>query len=293
MRWNAPERPGIGSTRKKGGHPLEDRDDHRIGNERNTLLKKSFLSKNVFGPIMKKKVFDEVYDQLVSLISNGKLKPGEQLPPERDLARDLKISRQSIREALKKAESKGLIKVRQGEGTFILSAASDLIQFPLLTMLTEEVGRIYEFIEIRKLIEVWCARKASESATVKELRKMERALLEMEKLIDSKEILGQPDIDFHIAIAEASHNTLMVHMMTTVKQIFLSMFKISNFTRRPEKNRILIRQHQEIYEAIKDRNPNLAAQKMEGHLQFVESEWREEISRHRVKKRSGSFFNRI
>lgn len=241
---------------------------------------------------MKKKILDEVYDQLLSLISNGKLKPGEKLPPERDLARYLKVSRQSIREALKKAESKGLIKVRQGEGAFILSAASDLMESPFLTMMTEEVGKIYEFIEIRKVIEVWCAKKAAEFTTAKELKNMEKALSEMEKLIDSREILGKPDIDFHIAIAEASHNTLMVHMMTTIKQIFLSMFKISNFTRRPGKNRILIKHHQEIYKAIENKNPKLAAQKMESHLQFVESEWREEISRHRVKKRLGSVFNK-
>jgi len=248
-------------------------------------LKKSFPSKNVFGPIVKKKVFDEVYDQLISLISNGKLKPGEQLPPERILAKGLKVSRQSIREALKKAESKGLIKVRQGEGTFILSAASDLMESPFVTMMTEEVGKIYEFIEIRKLIEVWCAKKAAEQVTTKELKKMEKALLEMDKLIESNEILGQPDIDFHIAIAEASHNTLMVHMMTTVKQIFLTMFKISNFTRRPGKNRILIKQHREIYDAIERRDPELAQKKMERHLHFVESEWREEISRNWLKKR--------
>jgi GntR family transcriptional repressor for pyruvate dehydrogenase complex len=59
---------------------------------------------------MKKKILDEVYDQLLSLINNGNLKPGEQLPPERVLARDLKVSRQSIREALKRAESKGLVR---------------------------------------------------------------------------------------------------------------------------------------------------------------------------------------
>jgi GntR family transcriptional repressor for pyruvate dehydrogenase complex len=233
---------------------------------------------------MKKKILDEVYDQLLSLISNGKLKPGERLPPERVLARDLKVSRQSIREALKKAESKGLVKVRQGEGTFILSAASHLIESPFLTLMTEEVEKIYEFIEIRKLIEVWCAKKSAEFITAKELKKMEKALSEMEKLIDSREILGKPDIDFHIAIAEASHNTLMVHMMTTIRQIFLSMFKISNFIRRPGKNKILIKQHQEIYEAIKNRNPGLAGKKMERHLLFVESEWREEMHRQRLRR---------
>jgi len=118
------------------------------------------------------------------------------------------------------------------------------------------------------------------------LKKMEKSLSEMEKLVDSNEILGQPDIDFHIAIAEASHNTLMVHVMTTVKQIFFTMFKISNFMRRPGKNRMLIKQHQEIYEAIKKRDPELARKKMERHLEFVESEWREEIRRQRFKGRN-------
>jgi GntR family transcriptional repressor for pyruvate dehydrogenase complex len=251
-------------------------------------LTKSTPYRNPFGPVRKKKVFDEVYDQLISLISTGKLSPGEQLPPERVLAEELRVSRQSIREALKKAESKGLVMVRQGEGTFVLSAASEWMENPLLVMMAEEIDRVYEFIEIRKLIEVWCARKAAEFASGKELKKMEKAFSQMEKLIDSREILGQPDIDFHIAIAEASHNTLMVHVMASIKKIFYLMFKISNFTRPPGKNRILIKQHREIYEAIKRRNPDLAVQRMENHLQFVESEWREDIRRQRDKKSPGA-----
>lgn len=257
------------------------------------MIKTSYR-KNIFQPLMKKKIFDEVYDQLLSFINSGKLKPGDRLPSERVLANQLEVSRQSIREALKKAESKGLIEVRQGQGTFILSAAFDLMASPFLTLMKEEVEKIFEFIELRKLLEVWCAKKAARLATSKELKKMEKALMDMEKLIDSNEILGQPDIDFHIAIAEASHNMLMVHVMSTVRQIFHSMFIISNFTRRPGKNRILIKQHQEIYEAIKNRNPKLAQKKMEAHLKFVEEEWREEILGHRVrKKRVTRFFSKI
>ena len=75
--------------------------------ERNKTLRNSSQPKNIFRPVLKRKIFDEVYDQLISLISNGKLKPEEQLPPERLLARELGVSRQSIREALKKAETKG------------------------------------------------------------------------------------------------------------------------------------------------------------------------------------------
>jgi GntR family transcriptional repressor for pyruvate dehydrogenase complex len=245
-------------------------------------LKKTTQYVNPFNSVQKRKIYDEVYDQLISLISKGSLKPGEQLPPERLLAKELKVSRQSIREALKKAETKGLISVRQGEGTFVLSAVSDWMEAPLILMMSEEVKRVYEFLEIRKLIELWCARKAAEVATPRDLKKMEKALLEMDKLRDSPGTLGQPDIDFHIAIAEASRNTLMVHMMTSVRQIFSTMFKISAFTRPPGKNRILIKQHREIYGAIESRDPDRARHTMEKHLAFVESEWTEDIRRRRV-----------
>lgn len=133
-------------------------------------MKKTTQYVNPFNTVQKRKIYDEVYDQLISLISKGRLRPGEQLPPERVLARDLKVSRQTIREALKKAETKGLISVRQGEGTFVLSAVSDWMEAPLVLMMTEEVKRVYEFLEIRKLIEVWCARKAAEVGTSNDLK---------------------------------------------------------------------------------------------------------------------------
>ena len=76
----------------------------------------------LFSPVKTNKKSDEVYNQLFSLISSGKLKPGDKIPSERDLAGEFRISRQSIREALNRAEIMGLIKVRQGEGSFILSS---------------------------------------------------------------------------------------------------------------------------------------------------------------------------
>ena len=79
------------------------------------VLNKS--GKNLFSPVKTHKKSDEVYNQLFALISSGKLTPGDKIPSERELAAELKISRQSIREALNRAEIMGLIKVRQGEGS--------------------------------------------------------------------------------------------------------------------------------------------------------------------------------
>jgi GntR family transcriptional regulator, transcriptional repressor for pyruvate dehydrogenase complex len=231
----------------------------------------------LFRPPSKKKAFDEVFEQLLAMISQGRLKPGDKLPPERTLAEMLAVSRQTIREALKKAESRGLIRVRQGEGTFILSAGSALMDTPFLAMLKEEMARVTEFTEIRELIERWCARKAAELATPGEVKAMEEALARMEGLVESDQPLGQPDIDFHLAIAEASHNTLMVHLMSTIREIWVSIIRISGRRRRPDKNRLLIEQHREILEAIRGRDPDKTEEKMARHLQFAGGEWQAEI----------------
>jgi len=231
-------------------------------------------------------VYDELYDQIVAMISKGELKPGDKLPPERELAKHLKVSRQSIREALKKAETLGLVEVRHGEGTFVLSMVSHWMEEPLLIIMTEEVGKVNEFLEIRKLLEVWCARKAAEVAMTRELKRLKQDLAEMEKVIDSLEAFGQIDFDFHLGIVGASHNTLMLHMFTSLKRVFEFKYKISNIAKDfQEKHRILHKQHQELYEAIKAGDPELAGQKMEAHLQFVEKEWIQDMQRYRAQQK--------
>ena len=239
-----------------------------------------------FSPIKKRMVYDELYDQIVAMISNGGLKPGDKLPAERDLAKHLKVSRQSIREALKKAETQGLIEVRHGEGTFVRSMVSHWMEEPLLIMMTEEVGKVNEFLEIRKILEVWCARKAAEIATTRELKRLKRDLVEMEKAIESLETFGRLDFDFHLSIVAASHNTLMLHIFTSLKPVFDFKYKISSITKKfQEKNSILHKQHQELYEAINSRDPDLAGQKMEEHLRFVEKAWIQDVRQYRAKQK--------
>ena len=132
--------------------------------------------KNLFSPVKTNKKSDGVYNQLFSLISSGKLTPGDKIPSERELAAELRISRQSIREALDRAEVMGLIKVRQGEGSFILSSVKGALKPPLALIIEQEAARIFDFLEIRKLVEGWCAEKAALEATDEELQGMQEIL---------------------------------------------------------------------------------------------------------------------
>jgi len=242
-------------------------------------LKKAQSTKRIFSPIRTSKISDEVYKQLVSLISSGQLKPGEKLPSEREMASEFGISRQSIREALYRAEIMGLVEVRQGEGSFVLSSVRESLKPPLLVLLEEEAGRIFEFLEVRKLIEGWCAEKAAVEATADDLEKMAEILEKMEKLVPTDTEWEGADVEFHLSIAAATHNVIAIHIMEALKDSFGSFFRFRKVLTRPEKKDLLWQHHHEIYRAISQRDPFLAKRKIVYHLDYIEKKIAEEMEK--------------
>ncbi len=242
-------------------------------------MKKTQSTRRIFSPIRTSKISDEVYKQLVSLISSGRVKPGEKLPSEREMASDFGISRQSIREALYRAEIIGLVEVRQGEGSFVLSSVRESLKPPLLVLLEEEAGRIFEFLEVRKLIEGWCAEKAAVEATADDLEKMEEILQKMEKLVPTDTEWERADVEFHLSIAAATHNVIAIHIMEALKDSFGSFFRFRKVLTRPEKKDLLWLHHHEIYRAISQRDPSLAKRKIIYHLDFIQKKIAEEMEK--------------
>jgi GntR family transcriptional repressor for pyruvate dehydrogenase complex len=243
------------------------------------MLKKAQSKGRIFSPIRTSKISDEVYKQLVSLISGGHLKPGEKLPSEREMASDLGISRQSIREALYRAEIMGLIEVRQGEGSFVLSSIREPLKSPLLVLLEEEAGRIFEFLEVRKLIEGWCAEKAATEATAEDLEKMEGILEKMERSAPGDREWETMDVKFHLAIAAATHNVIAIHIMEALKESFGSFFTFRKVLTKPERKELLWQHHDAIYRAISQRDRSLAKRKLIYHLDFIEKKIKEEMEK--------------
>jgi GntR family transcriptional repressor for pyruvate dehydrogenase complex len=226
--------------------------------------------KKLFSSVTTPKIPDVVYDQLISLITNGHLKPGERLPSERTMAMDLGVSRQSIREAIFRAKSAGLIEVRQGGGTFVISSMRENMKPPLSLLLEGQAEKIFEFLEIRKLIEGWCAEKASREADDADMDRMDGILERMEKARPADSRWDQVDLDFHASIASASHNIIAIHLFEGLKDSFYSYFQVKKFSTRPERKDVLLRQHQAIFQAIRRRNPEEAKRKILEHLDYVE-----------------------
>ena len=231
----------------------------------------------LFSPIKTSKLSDEVYNQIVSLISRGALKPGDKIPSERDLAADLKISRQSVREALNRAEVMGLIQVRQGEGSFILSSINKSLKPPLTIIIEKEAERIFEFIEIRKLIEGWCAEKAASEATSNDLKNMEEILDKMKKVASKDKQWEELDLALHLSFAKATHNVIAVHVMEALKTNFKPFFKFTKSMPRSEKIEVLWQHHFEIFTAIKNGNAQMAKKKVIDHLNFIEEKLKEDM----------------
>ena len=240
-------------------------------------VRKKTRPRNLFSTVTPRKIPDMVYKQLVSLITRGHLKPGEKLPSERAMALDLGVSRQSIREAIYRASTAGLLEVRQGEGTFILSSFKGSLRQPLSILLTEQAEKVFEFLEIRKLIEGWCAERASEAATPADLRKMERVLKKMERAMPAESVWEKADLEFHSFIAAATHNVLAMHVMEGLKDSFQTYFRVKKFSTKPERKDVLLGQNRRILEAIRQKEPRKARKKIMEHLDYVEEMIAEDI----------------
>jgi len=242
-------------------------------------LKKDETRGGLFSPVRTSKVSDEVYKQLVSMIRSGRLRPGEKLPSEREMASEIGISRQSLREALYRAEIMGLIEVRQGEGSFVLSSVGRSLELPLRVLLEEQAERIFEFLEIRKVIEGWCAEKASTEATAEDLAKMGEMLEEMERNVPKQRTWEEVDMSFHLSIAAATHNLVAMRIMEALKESFDHFFRFRKIVTKPEKKDIIWRHHSQVYEAISRGEASLARQKIVDHLEYIERKIREDIEK--------------
>src|SRR5919204_2797634 len=157
-------------------------------------------------PIHSTRIYEEIVRQIKSMIAEGRLKSGDQLPPERDLAEKFVVSRTSVREALRALESLGLVEIRPGEGTFVRQVSIDSLVEPLALLMVSQREGIGELFEARRLLEPSLAALAAARATPEEMQEMERILDEQAKEIAAGRTGLAQDAQFHAAIGAAAHN---------------------------------------------------------------------------------------
>ncbi len=220
--------------------------------------------------IARKKIYEEISDIILAEIKSGKLKPGDKLPAITKLADSYGVSQASVREALNRLKVLEVIEVKHGHGSFVNQ------QMPLGFEQNFEIitkADIANLLDLRKIIEVGCARSACEKAEQKDLEKMENTLQKMWTAVENNELGEQADYDFHMAIAEATGNPLLINLMEDVSDTMIRTMKETRRIWLYETKKSIQKiydEHKLILKAIKDKDEEAAGRNMYRHLKEVE-----------------------
>ncbi|WP_026894366.1 FadR/GntR family transcriptional regulator [Clostridiisalibacter paucivorans] len=224
----------------------------------------------MFKPIKSKKIYEYVVEQIQQMIVNGDLKSGDKLPSERELAERLKVSRTSIREALRALEVLGLIESRQGEGNFIKESLDNGFFQPLSVMFMLNKDNPSDILELRIAIEVEAASLAARRINDEDIQELEEL---MDKLIESddEKYSAKYDTEIHYKIASVTKNYLIINLLNGISSLIETFIKNAreSILRENEEKDILIKQHRKICDALIERDPDKAASAMREHLIFV------------------------
>lgn len=210
-------------------------------------------------------------DSLIEMIKNKQLKPGDKLDSVEKLANHFDVGRSAIREALSGLRSMELLEMRQGEGTYVKDFDPSRFTLPVTTAFLMKKNDVKELYELRKILEVGTASLAAKVYKEEDLMPIEKALIVMKNAKDNDELAASADTDFHMAIASATHNQLLINLMSSVSDLLTESIretrKVLLYSQgRSEK---LYLEHERIFNALKDRDSELAGQCMHDHLEEV------------------------
>jgi GntR family transcriptional regulator, transcriptional repressor for pyruvate dehydrogenase complex len=220
-------------------------------------------------PIKSTRIYQEIVRQVKGMIAEGRLKSGDQLPPERDLAEKFVVSRTSVREALRALESLGLVEIRPGEGTFVREVSVESLIEPLALVMLSQREALGELFEARQLIEPALAALAARRATPEDVQEMERILEAQAKEVAAGRTGLEQDAQFHSAIGAAAHNRAITRIAHAVMDLLRQSREDSlNTPGRPDRSH---NDHRRLLAAIRGRDENAARQAMIDHLEAVEA----------------------
>lgn len=170
-------------------------------------------AKAEFEAVRKTKVYEQIAQQLQRMILDGLMNVGDKLPPERELAEMLQVSRGSLRDAIRTLELMGLVEARQGEGTVVCNPSVNSLINPLATVLLRQRELIGDLLEFRRMIEPTLAARAAANAADQELAFMEDILRRQKEKVDRGELAIEEDSEFHYSIARAAGNSVVLKVL--------------------------------------------------------------------------------
>ena len=225
------------------------------------------MSDPLYEPIARQKTYELVEQHLLGLVSGGRLQPGAAMPPERELAQQYSVGRSSIREALRMLESKGVIRCA-GTASFTVAEYGNALDHSLRFLVSVDQADCTELFEVRKTLEGEAAALAAVRHVAADLAQIASEIDEMEAALSSEQDFIEADLRFHMTIAKAARNRLLVHLMQAIRsQLHMSLESSFHVPGNPE---LAIENHRVILDAVRRREPDEARRRMHEHVSSVQ-----------------------
>ena len=230
-----------------------------------------FVAKStlVLERVDRRRLTQVVAESLLQKLEREELGPGEKLPSERELMKMLHVGRSTVREALNGLALAGVVEIRHGQGYFVASRARPA---PHALELALRRGVTTNLMEARLLVEVEMMAMAAERATVEDLAEIEKVLAAYERAVHSGASTVRPAARFHQRLLDASHNEVLHGF---VRMYMPKVLDRGDELEREEPEHALaeFQEHRSLYEAVRDRQPDLARQRMRAHLEVMTTEF--------------------
>jgi len=228
------------------------------------------MTQRLYERMPRSRLYEHIASTIEELIISGRLKPGDRLPPERELASNMEVGRGAVRESVKLLADRGLIEILPGRGTFVSA--------PHATRLTADIGRLVratngtheDLTEVRRVLEVAMAGLAAERASDDDIRQLQRTLAEMEASVDSADGYVAAHLAFHGCLARATGNTLFVLLINAL----IDLLRERTFEALRDPAAVANRQfwHRRLYQAVAQHDVGAARDAMERHLTLASAD---------------------
>ncbi len=227
-----------------------------------------------FKKIEPEKAASAIIQQVEQLILRGVLHPGERLPSERELASRFEVSRPTLRDALADLEASGLVVTRPGAGAFVAQVLGSAFAPALVKLFSTHDEALFDYLSFRRDLEGMAAARAAEHANETDLEVIRSIFKRMEVAHEKRNPTEEAAIDaeFHLAIVEAAHNVVMLHMMRSMFEMLQAGVFYNRqalFGKRSTRDHLL-EQHRTIFDAIIAQDPDAARAAVEAHLTYIE-----------------------
>ena len=218
---------------------------------------------------------DETFRQIVALIFEGNFPPGSPLPPERELADTLNVSRPTLREALNRLEAKGYVERRSKSGNYVCMAIPASIREPIHEVIEQNLMSLTDINDVRKILEMWAVERAAESKSQEHLDSLRNCLdvMRAEVACQSEEQFGRyrtADQEFHRTLAQMTGNLLYVHLAHFLTDLVSRSISLSRLIFPGDYPGSNLKRHERIFEALRNQDAPRARAAMLDHFEQVE-----------------------